>query len=169
MQKLSDLPMGKALVDGAQQLRERLDELATRIRAIDPLEKRVTALEERVEALEKKSKPKPSSRRPKQPAEAEDRELGHAQAQRPRQDFEADGRRPGLLAVELDGQRHVGVDARRPRRAAAPPSGAAGASRGRSSAACSARSVFVMSPMRSASSRPSSGSASGQIFMPPPK
>ena len=27
MQKLSDLPMGKALVDGAQQLRERLDEL----------------------------------------------------------------------------------------------------------------------------------------------
>ena len=43
MQKLSDLPMGKALVDGAQQLRERLDELATRIRAIDPLEKRVTS------------------------------------------------------------------------------------------------------------------------------
>jgi len=57
MQKLSDLPMGKALVDGAQQLRERLDELATRIRAIDPLEKRVTVLEERVAALEKKSKP----------------------------------------------------------------------------------------------------------------
>ena len=47
MQKLSDLPMGKVLVDGAQQLRERLDELATRIRAIDPLEKRVTVLEER--------------------------------------------------------------------------------------------------------------------------
>ncbi len=57
MQKLSDLPMGKALVDGAQQLRERLDELGTRIRAIDPLEKRVTALEERLAALEKTSKP----------------------------------------------------------------------------------------------------------------
>ena len=57
MQKLSDLPMGKALVDGAQSLRERLDELATRIRAIDPLEKRVTALEQRLEALEKSSKP----------------------------------------------------------------------------------------------------------------
>jgi hypothetical protein len=53
MQKLSDLPMGKVLVDGAQSLRERLDELATRIRAIDPLEKRVTALEQRLEALEK--------------------------------------------------------------------------------------------------------------------
>ena len=67
MQKLSDLPMGKALVDGAQQLRERLDELATRIRAIDPLENRVTALEERVAALEK-SKPaasrKPAAKKP---------------------------------------------------------------------------------------------------------
>ena len=68
MQKLSDLPMGKALVDGAQQVRERLDELATRIRAIDPLEKRVTALEERVAALEKKPKPaaskKPAAKKP---------------------------------------------------------------------------------------------------------
>ena len=57
MQKLSDLPMGKVLADGAQQVRERLDELATRIRAIDPLEKRITELEQRLEALEKKSKP----------------------------------------------------------------------------------------------------------------
>ena len=68
MQKLSDLPMGKALVDGAQQLRERLDELGTRIRAIDPLEKRVTELEERLEALEKKSKSaarrKPAAKKP---------------------------------------------------------------------------------------------------------
>ena len=67
MQKLSDLPMGKALVDGAQQLRERLDELATRIRAIDPLEKRVTALEERWLRW-KKSKPaasrKPAAKKP---------------------------------------------------------------------------------------------------------
>ena len=38
MQKLSDLPMGKVLADGAQQVRERLDELGTRIRAIDPTE-----------------------------------------------------------------------------------------------------------------------------------
>jgi hypothetical protein len=68
MQKLSDLPMGKALVDGAQQLRERLDELGTRIRAIDPLEKRMTALEQRLEALEKKSKTatrrKPAAKKP---------------------------------------------------------------------------------------------------------
>ena len=68
MQKLTDLPMGKALVDGAQQLRERIDELGTRIRAIDPLERRVTALEERVAELEKKSKPaarrKPAAKKP---------------------------------------------------------------------------------------------------------
>ena len=57
MQKLTDLPMGKVLADGAQQVRDRLDELGTRIRAIDPLEKRITALEQRLEALEKKSKP----------------------------------------------------------------------------------------------------------------
>jgi hypothetical protein len=74
MQKLGDLPMGKALVDGAQSLRERLDELATRIRAIDPLEKRVALLEQRLETLEKKSKPatrrKPASKKPaaKKPA-----------------------------------------------------------------------------------------------------
>lgn len=70
MQKLTDLPMGKALVDGAQQLRDRLDELGTRIRAIDPLEKRVTALEERLAALEKKSKPAARRRKPaaKKPA-----------------------------------------------------------------------------------------------------
>jgi polyhydroxyalkanoate synthesis regulator phasin len=68
MQKLTDLPMGKALVDGAQQLRERIDELGTRIRAIDPLEKRVSALEERLAELEKKSKParrrKPAAKKP---------------------------------------------------------------------------------------------------------
>jgi hypothetical protein len=54
MQRLGDLPGGKALIDTAQSFRERLDELAARIRAIDPLEKRVTALEERLAALEKK-------------------------------------------------------------------------------------------------------------------
>lgn len=64
MQKLSDLPMGKVLVDGAQSLRERLDELGTRIRAIDPLEKRVAVLEQRLEALEKKSKPAARRKKP---------------------------------------------------------------------------------------------------------
>jgi len=60
MQRLGDLPGGKALLDTAQSFRERLDELATRIRAIDPLEKRVTELEQRLAALEKK----PAARKP---------------------------------------------------------------------------------------------------------
>lgn len=62
MQRLGDLPGGKVLVDTAQAFRERLDELGTKIRAIDPLEKRLTALEKRVAALEKAAKPKPRSK-----------------------------------------------------------------------------------------------------------
>ena len=100
MQKLSDLPMGKALVDGAQQLRERLDELGTRIRAIDPLEKRITELEQRLEALEKKSKPAAEAGS----EEAEAGRLGHAQAQRSRDDCESDG----VVPVH-DGGNHVGA------------------------------------------------------------
>lgn len=66
MQRLGDLPGGKALLDTAQSFRERLDELAVRIRTIDPLEKRVTDLEARLAALEKK----PAARKPaaKKPA-----------------------------------------------------------------------------------------------------
>lgn len=55
MQRLGDVPGGKALMDTAQAFRERLDEMGTRIRAIDPLERRVAALEKRLELLEKKA------------------------------------------------------------------------------------------------------------------
>ncbi len=54
MQRIGDLPYGKAILDAGQVLRERIDELAMRIRAIDPLEKRVAVLEKRLAALEKK-------------------------------------------------------------------------------------------------------------------
>lgn len=57
VQRLGELPMGKALLDTAQSFRERLDDLASRIRAIDPLEKRVTVIEQRLAALEAKPKP----------------------------------------------------------------------------------------------------------------
>jgi polyhydroxyalkanoate synthesis regulator phasin len=56
VQRLGELPMGKALIDTAQSFRERLDELAARVRSIDPLEKRVTALEKRLAALERKER-----------------------------------------------------------------------------------------------------------------
>src|SRR5262249_8688765 len=57
IQRLGDLPGGKTMVEAAQTFRSRLDELAVRIRAIDPLEKRVTALEKRLATLERKEKP----------------------------------------------------------------------------------------------------------------
>jgi hypothetical protein len=57
VQRLGDLPGGKTLVEAATTFRARLDDMATRIRAIDPLEKRVTAIEKRLAALEHKGKP----------------------------------------------------------------------------------------------------------------
>jgi hypothetical protein len=67
MQRLGELPGGKALLDGAQTVRERLDELGAKIRTIDPLEKRLTELERRVAALEKPKAParrKPAAKKP---------------------------------------------------------------------------------------------------------
>jgi hypothetical protein len=56
LHRLEDLPGGKAMVEAATGLRKRLDELAVRLRALDPLEKRVAALEKRLEALERRSR-----------------------------------------------------------------------------------------------------------------
>ena len=58
VQKLGDLPGGKTLVEAANMFRDRVDDLATRIRSIDPLEKRVAELEKRLAALEGKPKPR---------------------------------------------------------------------------------------------------------------
>jgi hypothetical protein len=52
IQRLGELPGGKTMVETANAFRERLDDLATRIRRIDPLEKRVAKLEQRLDALE---------------------------------------------------------------------------------------------------------------------
>jgi hypothetical protein len=57
IQRLGELPGGKAMVDAAATFRARVDDLANRIRAIDPLEKRVTAIEKRLATLERKDKP----------------------------------------------------------------------------------------------------------------
>jgi hypothetical protein len=57
MQRLVDLPGGKTMIEAAHTFRARLDEMAMRIRAIDPLEKRVTAIEKRLATLERKGKP----------------------------------------------------------------------------------------------------------------
>ena len=63
LKRLTDLPGGKALLKTTGELRERLDEMAKRLRAVDPLERRVTALEKRLSALEPaKPKPKPKAK-----------------------------------------------------------------------------------------------------------
>jgi hypothetical protein len=66
IQRLGELPGGKTMVEAAATFRARLDDLATRIRAIDPLEKRVSAVEKRLAALERKGT-KAGPRTPKDP------------------------------------------------------------------------------------------------------
>ena len=57
IQRLGELPGGKAMVGTANAFKERLDDVAVRIRSIDPLEKRVAQLEKRLDSLEVKGKP----------------------------------------------------------------------------------------------------------------
>lgn len=56
LHRLEELPGGKAMTEAANVLRKRLDELAVRLRSLDPLEKRVSALEKRLDALERRGK-----------------------------------------------------------------------------------------------------------------
>jgi hypothetical protein len=63
LKRLTDLPGGKALLKTTSDLRDRLDEMAKRLRAVDPLERRVSALEKRLTALEPaKSTSKPKTK-----------------------------------------------------------------------------------------------------------
>ena len=50
IQRLGELPGGKVMVETANAFRERMDDLAARIRRINPLEKRVTAIEKRLDS-----------------------------------------------------------------------------------------------------------------------
>jgi hypothetical protein len=52
VQRLGELPGGKTMVEAANAFRDRIDDLAARIRSIDPLEKRVSQLEKRLDDLE---------------------------------------------------------------------------------------------------------------------
>jgi len=55
---IGDLPGGSKVVDAANALFARVDELTKRVRSLDPLEKRVAELERQLDALTKpKSKP----------------------------------------------------------------------------------------------------------------
>lgn len=63
IKRLGEMPGGQRLVDAAHTLRERLEDVQRRLRALDPLERRVTALEKRLAALERKQRQ--PSRRPR--------------------------------------------------------------------------------------------------------
>jgi uncharacterized small protein (DUF1192 family) len=58
LQRLSDLPGGTKALKAFNDLRERVDELAKKVRGIDALEARIAMLEKEVAAL----KGKPASR-----------------------------------------------------------------------------------------------------------
>ena len=57
LHKLVELPGGTKVIEKANALRERVDDLTSRGRSLDPLEKRVAELEKRLDAL---AKPKPA-------------------------------------------------------------------------------------------------------------
>ena len=117
--RITELPGAKGVIESVQGLGDRLDDMQKRVRGLEQMEKRLADLEKRVKALEgggpatrarstakKTTSTKTSassSKSARAAGRAEERRLaGHAKPQRPRHDLEARGRRPGLLAVELD-------------------------------------------------------------------
>ena len=62
LSKLGDLPGGKSLLKAVGDIGKRLDDTTTKLRKLDPLERRVASLEKRLAALE--PKPKTAARKP---------------------------------------------------------------------------------------------------------
>ncbi len=53
LQRLAELPGGTRFLEAANGLRNQVDELAKRVRSLDPLERRVAELERRLDELSK--------------------------------------------------------------------------------------------------------------------
>jgi hypothetical protein len=53
LQRLAELPGGKYMLKAVTDVRGGVDELAAKLRRIDPLERRVAAIEKRLDALDK--------------------------------------------------------------------------------------------------------------------
>src|SRR5437588_4645465 len=60
LQRLAELPGGKSMVKAMGDVRDRLDDVAVKLRRLDPLERRVSAIEKRLDSLQK---PKPATAR----------------------------------------------------------------------------------------------------------
>jgi hypothetical protein len=56
LHRLAELPGGARFAEAANALRDRVDDLAKRMRSLDPLERRVAELERRLDALSKPAK-----------------------------------------------------------------------------------------------------------------
>jgi hypothetical protein len=52
--RLADIPGGNRVLEAVHALRDRIDELQSRMRSLDPLERKVAQLEKRLDALEGK-------------------------------------------------------------------------------------------------------------------
>jgi hypothetical protein len=63
LHRLAELPGGARFADAANALRDRVDELAKRMRSLDPLERRVAELERRLDDLSKPAKRRTTSAR----------------------------------------------------------------------------------------------------------
>src|SRR5437868_10310311 len=69
LRRLVDLPR-RIVVQAVDDVDQRLHDLATKVREIDPLHGRMAALEKRVDALEKKERAKPATPRKASPPPA---------------------------------------------------------------------------------------------------
>ncbi len=63
LQRLAELPGGSRFLEAANSLRNQVDELAKRVRSLDPLERRVAELERRLDALSKPARTRASAAR----------------------------------------------------------------------------------------------------------
>jgi RNA processing factor Prp31 len=71
LDKASQNPTTARVVNAAVQLKDRVDDLAKRVRGLESLDQRLAQLEERVAELEGKSAKKPAAKKTPPPAAAE--------------------------------------------------------------------------------------------------
>jgi hypothetical protein len=74
LQRLAELPGGKSMLKTMGDVRDRLDDMAVKLRKLDPLQRRVSAIEKRLDSLEKprtaasrRSTARKTAARPKRP------------------------------------------------------------------------------------------------------
>ncbi len=64
LERLQEVPGGQRVLEATHVLRDRVDDVAKRLRKLDPLEKRVDELERRLKALETTRRPPAPRKKP---------------------------------------------------------------------------------------------------------